>query len=296
MEGLGRGEIVGVRRVVDYLGDLVKSGRRLTKDLRYLHGQQAAASAVSAIGELDETVQDLQRALSTKAHSKKVGGYLVLVRQQSKKVALALDDAASHRLPAAQQVMAAKFERLVEALNELPEEIAPHVSVLEDAPFDDDVLLLSTSVQPAELDDSRLRALLAKRDSVLIIDGDQVAASGWPELSVINRRFSLLALLGLVERRADIDVVFDFRVAGREAAMVADGLQVLLTSANVAPSDAVLSLIVTQPLDTPILVVSDDRELLESTAQVQRSVMSTSCASLLRLLSDVDEQPSTGRS
>ncbi len=119
------------------------------------------------------------------------------------------------------------------------------------------------------------RHTVTTAEVVLLIDGDPVAAMGWPMLGPVERRDALVGNLGdlVGDTGAAADVVFDGNVAGDEQLPSAPAVRVRLTSADVDPSEAIGGLLDAYPLQWPIAVVTDDPHLAQAARDLGASVL-----------------------
>jgi hypothetical protein len=150
------------------------------------------------------------------------------------------------------------------------EEEAPR-SVWEDRAAEEELVRRPIEV-PAAIRHDELEAakyVVRAADVVLLVDGDQVASTGWPTLDVAERRDALVAYLADLEADtgAAPDVVFDVAVGDQDTLPRADSLRIRLTAPGVGASLAIGQLIDTYPVDWPVVVISDDPALLELAPQ-----------------------------
>ncbi len=119
------------------------------------------------------------------------------------------------------------------------------------------------------------RHTVTTAEVVLLIDGDPVAAMGWPMLGPVERRDALVGNLGdlVGDTGAAADVVFDGNVAGDEQLPSAPAVRVRLTSSEVDPSNAISGLLDAYPLQWPIAVVTDDPHLAQAARDLGASVL-----------------------
>ncbi len=119
------------------------------------------------------------------------------------------------------------------------------------------------------------RHTVTTAEVVLLIDGDPVAAMGWPMLGPIERRDALVGNLGdlVGDTGAAADVVFDGKVAGDEQLPSAPAVRVRLTSADVDPANAISGLLDAYPLQWPIAVVTDNPRLAQAARDLGASVL-----------------------
>jgi hypothetical protein len=285
MDELGGSQLAGVWQVVFDLDELNREVRRLVKDLQRLQGSERTRSLVALATDLEVAASDLRRSVSGPADRPKVGSYMTLIRQRSQETAEEMSELAVS-LPSAQKLIDSRYTNLRASMGALPEDLfldrPPSQRHVAEHEFAQTTIQIGT-----EIHEIRIRALLAKRNAVLIVDGDRAASEGWADLSVLARRDALLALLGMLRDRASISVMFDSTIGGREAIAPSDGVQVLLTSSRAVLSNALLALVATQRPDSSLMLVTDDRRLAKSAAKLHGDLSTASTLALLRLLVDV---------
>jgi regulator of replication initiation timing len=133
-------------------------------------------------------------------------------------------------------------------------------------------------VVPDELRDDPLataRFLVAEPGVMLLVDGDAVAAMGWPTLTLAERRDALVTYLGelVPGSGAAPDVVFDLAVGGEASLPSSDRVRVRLTAPEVSAARALAELIDTYPVDWPVVVVTDDPGLVIEAANRGAAVL-----------------------
>jgi predicted RNA-binding protein with PIN domain len=106
--------------------------------------------------------------------------------------------------------------------------------------------------------------LLRLPAAILVVDGYNVSMRGWPDQELSRQRQRLIDAVASIGARtgADSIVVFD----GAEVGTVRSGarhrhVQVRFSPVGVEADDVVLALADELPVDTPVIVVSDDRRV-----------------------------------
>jgi len=108
------------------------------------------------------------------------------------------------------------------------------------------------------------REVFALMDAVAIVDGWNVAMTGWPALSGPLQRQRLIDLLTDLGNRygTEIHVVFDGVDAGNSPRATGSArVRVQFTPDGIEADDRILEMIGAARLDAPVVVVSNDRRV-----------------------------------
>jgi predicted RNA-binding protein with PIN domain len=110
--------------------------------------------------------------------------------------------------------------------------------------------------------------LLALPQVHLIIDGYNVTKTAWPNTPLHSQRQRLVTALGalVAQRRIEVTVVFDgAELSGPVQLNPPRGVRVRFSPAGVIADEVIRQLVRAEPPGRPIVVVSTDREVAEST-------------------------------
>jgi predicted RNA-binding protein with PIN domain len=110
--------------------------------------------------------------------------------------------------------------------------------------------------------------LLALPQVHLIIDGYNVTKTAWPNSPLHSQRQRLVTALGalVAQRRIEVTVVFDgAELSGPVQLNPPRGVRVRFSPAGVIADEVIRQLVRAEPPGRPIVVVSTDREVAEST-------------------------------
>jgi predicted RNA-binding protein with PIN domain len=114
-------------------------------------------------------------------------------------------------------------------------------------------------------DPALLDQLLALPRAHLVVDGYNVTKTSWPDLSLERQRDRLLTgLAPLVARRgAEVTVVFDAgATTERPVVSKPRGVRVLFSPPGVIADDVIRDLVAAEPRGRPVIVVSNDQEVV----------------------------------
>ncbi len=117
--------------------------------------------------------------------------------------------------------------------------------------------VISTSAQAAEH--------LVRADATILIDGYNVAKLGWPGRSLDEQREALVERTENLARRhgADVTVVFDGDSVVGAHAPRRRTVRVVFSPAGVTADDVIRSEVARLPLDRAVVVVTNDREIVD---------------------------------
>jgi len=136
-----------------------------------------------------------------------------------------------------------------------------------DDPADVVAARLSQALPSAErtADPSRLTAWLGLPGAHLIVDGYNVTKTGYPDLSLAEQRDRLIRAMAALAARSssEITVVFD-GAAVTTARPPGRGIRVLFSPPGVIADDVIRDLVRAEPAGRVVIVVSSDRQLVES--------------------------------
>lgn len=122
-------------------------------------------------------------------------------------------------------------------------------------------------IEPGERtgDPGRLAAWLALPGAHLLVDGYNVTKTGYPELSLAEQRERLVRFLASVAARtsADVTVVFD-GAAVTTARPTGRRVRVLFSPPGTIADDVLRQLVAAEPAGRVVIVVSSDREVVET--------------------------------
>jgi predicted RNA-binding protein with PIN domain len=125
--------------------------------------------------------------------------------------------------------------------------------------------------------------LLALPQVHLIIDGYNVTKTAWPNSPLHSQRQRLVTALGalVAQRRIEVTVVFDgAELSGPVQLNSPRGVRVRFSPAGVIADEVIRQLVRAEPPGRPVVVVSTDREVAESTiAMGARALSATSLVS-----------------
>ncbi|WP_433021743.1 NYN domain-containing protein [Kribbella sp. CA-294648] len=119
--------------------------------------------------------------------------------------------------------------------------------------------------------------LLALPQVHLIIDGYNVTKTAWPNSPLHSQRQRLVTALGalVAQRRIEVTVVFDgAELSGPVQLNPPRGVRVRFSPAGVIADDVIRQLVRAEPPGRPIVVVSTDREVAESTVTMGARALS----------------------
>ncbi len=122
------------------------------------------------------------------------------------------------------------------------------------------------------LDDTpdALAALVQVPRMLLLVDGYNVAKTGWPDLDLDLQRDRLVDGLVELEARTGVDVLVVFdgaeQAGPRTATSVPRSVQVRFSPAGVEADDVIIELVADLPASRPVTVVSSDRRVRSAVA------------------------------
>jgi len=119
--------------------------------------------------------------------------------------------------------------------------------------------------------------LLALPQVHLIIDGYNVTKTAWPNSPLHSQRQRLVTALGalVAQRRIEVTVVFDgAELSGPVQLNPPRGVRVRFSPAGVIADEVIRQLVRAEPPGRPIVVVSTDREVAESTVTMGARALS----------------------
>ncbi|MEZ5140950.1 MAG: NYN domain-containing protein [Acidimicrobiales bacterium] len=122
------------------------------------------------------------------------------------------------------------------------------------------------------LDDTpdALAALVQVPHMLLLVDGYNVAKTGWPDLDLDLQRDRLVDGLVELEARTGVDVLVVFdgaeQAGPRTATSVPRSVQVRFSAAGVEADDVIIELVADLPASRPVTVVSSDRRVRSAVA------------------------------
>lgn len=127
--------------------------------------------------------------------------------------------------------------------------------------------VISTSAEAAEH--------LVRSDAAIMIDGYNVAKLGWPDRSLEAQRDALINRAENLARRhgADLTIVFDgASVVGAHAAQRRT-IRVVYSPDGVTADDVIRSEVARLPFDRPVVVVTNDREIVDDVRRAGANVV-----------------------
>lgn len=134
-------------------------------------------------------------------------------------------------------------------------------------------------------DSRRLDQLLALPRSHLIVDGYNVTMAAWPDASIEQQRDRLIGGLAPLAARtaAEVTVVFDAAdKLQRPLVTPPRGVRVLFSPAGVIADDVIRDLVAAELCGRPVVVVSDDREVVRDVGRAgHRAARGTALRGLL---------------
>jgi predicted RNA-binding protein with PIN domain len=119
--------------------------------------------------------------------------------------------------------------------------------------------------------------LLALPQVHLIIDGYNVTKTAWPTTPLHSQRQRLVTALGalVAQRRIEVTVVFDgAELSGPVQLNPPRGVRVRFSPAGVIADEVIRQLVRAEPPGRPVVVVSTDREVAESTVTMGARALS----------------------
>lgn len=272
---------------VDEFDVMVRTFRRLLSDLRYLYADLDLAPLELAVDRLQGAASSLREVLDGESRDESTIGDLLLLGRQRSAAAFMIADGLAVDMPSAQRLLSSYYKRTTLAVHEVVKQLGRATEdedgldigahgivegelIPEAIAFSDEGHDVSIGIEEARI--ARLRAYVARRVGALVVDGDEVAVLGWPELTTLQRRYALVALLGAVGR-IEVDVIFDRRLGGREAVIVADGVRVLLTNEHSSRDDAIVELVARRAAEGRVLVITENQVLAGRLTQLERPVL-----------------------
>ncbi len=135
------------------------------------------------------------------------------------------------------------------AMDDVPARAARHQVVLPDDASNDPF--------------RRTTSLVSAENAILLVDGDAVAALGWPTMTVAERRDALVDYLGdlVTDHATAIDVVFDGAVGDESSLPMDDRMRIRLTAESARPAVALSELVDAYPAQWPVTVATDNANL-----------------------------------
>jgi predicted RNA-binding protein with PIN domain len=127
-------------------------------------------------------------------------------------------------------------------------------------------------------DPALLDQLVALPRAHLVVDGYNVTKTSWPDLPLERQRERLLTgLAPLVARRgAEVTVVFDAgATTERPVVSKPRGVRVLFSPSGVIADDVIRALVAAEPPGRPVIVVSDDQEVVRDVLRAGARVATT---------------------
>lgn len=130
--------------------------------------------------------------------------------------------------------------------------------------------LLSTTIGAA-------RHLLSATAVVVVIDGYNVAKLGWPELDLAGQRSALVAAAESVARRwgRRVEVFFDGAEVPGSSTTRRLVVHVVYSAAEQSADDAIRARVASIPLRRPVVVVTDDRQIVDDVRRAGCNVVSS---------------------
>ena len=119
--------------------------------------------------------------------------------------------------------------------------------------------------------------LLTAADARLIVDGYNVAKLGWPDQQLEDQRERLVDVLEdlAVRHKTPVEVVFDGADVGAVRPSRRRHVRVRFSPAGVLADDVIRELVAQQPAASPIVVVTDDREVVDDVRALGANVVTS---------------------
>ncbi len=116
---------------------------------------------------------------------------------------------------------------------------------------------------------------LVRTGATIFVDGYNVAKLGWPDVSLEQQRTSLISGVENLARRvnADITVVFDGASVVGAHAQHRRSIRVLYSPAGITADDMIRSEVAAMPGTEPVIVVTNDREIVDDVRAVGANVI-----------------------
>ncbi len=118
------------------------------------------------------------------------------------------------------------------------------------------------------------RHVVQSEDAVLLVDGDPVAALGWPTVDRVDQRRNLVHFLHALAGSSGVapDVLLD-RDHGSDRLPDSRSVRVRITDEGGSVSAQILTLIDSYPPQWPVVVVTDDRDLAAEAAMKGATIL-----------------------